>query len=107
MPGEMLYREDLEPLCPVDFSKMHPIDEEPLTFQCSEKNCNIHWNRLNGYFFPDSEDINKHASLVDFLKMSFVLEHGYFYLASVDRRRKTWQCSVKDCLNRTVENYEP
>jgi hypothetical protein len=105
MASESLYREDLEPLCPVDFLKMHSINEEPPTFKCPEDGCNVHWNRLSGYFYPDSEDITKRTSLVGFLKMGFVVEHGYFYLASIDSRRKTWRCSVKDCQDATIENY--
>lgn len=105
MTSEMLYREDLEPLCPVDFRKMHSITEEPLTFKCPEASCNVHWNRPSGYFYPASEDRNQRASLVGFLKMGFVLEHGYFYLATVDPLRRTWRCSVKGCQNMTIDNY--
>ena len=105
MSTELPYREDIEPLCPVDFLKMHSINEEPPTFKCPETGCNIHWDRLNGYFYPETEDIAKRASMVGFLKMSFVVEHGYFYLASVDPLRKTWRCSVKDCHNVAIDNY--
>jgi hypothetical protein len=105
MSNEMLSREDLEPLCPVDFRKMRLIKEEPPTFMCPETSCNIHWNRLSGYFYQDSEEITKRSSQVGFLKMGFVVEHGYFYLASVDALRKTWRCSVKDCQNVTIDNY--
>ncbi len=105
MSSEMLYRDDLEPLCPVDFRKMRSINGELHTFKCPETDCNVHWNRRNGYFYPDAEDVNKHASLVGFLRMGFVVEHGYFYLASVDPLRRTWRCSVKGCQNLTIDNY--
>ena len=61
---------------------------------------------LSGYFYPETEDIMKRASVVDFLKMSPVIEHGYFYLASVEPSQKTWRCAAKNCDDEAVENGE-
>jgi hypothetical protein len=106
MSREMFYREDLEPLCPVDYIKMHRADKEPLTFKCIEEGCNIHWNRLSGYFYPYPQDIAKRAFAIDYLKMDLAVEHGYLYFASIDPPgRMTWRCSVKDCPNVAIENY--
>jgi hypothetical protein len=76
MSIELLYREDLEPLCPVDFRKMCSNNEKPPKFKCHETGCNICWDRINGYFYPETEDIAKRASTVGFLKMSFVVSMG-------------------------------
>jgi hypothetical protein len=105
MPRELPYQENLEPLCPVHLNTMSAVKMEPLTFKCSTDACELHWARHDGYFYSESENVAKRSMAAQYLKLAIALEHGYYYLASVDSGRKTWACSVKDCENKTIENY--
>jgi hypothetical protein len=96
------YRNDLEPLCPVDLCKMIQIPAESHTYACNLDDCHLHWSRHNGYFYPESHE--RRPSVISFLKMGMKIEHGYFYLASVNANGKTWRCSVKDCPNLIIED---
>jgi hypothetical protein len=97
------YRNDLEPLCPVDFRKMIQIAAESRTSACSKDNCDLRWTRRSGYFYPEPHS-GERASVINFLKIGMVIEHGYFYLASIDTNGRTWRCSVKDCSNSIIED---
>jgi hypothetical protein len=100
MKNELPYRQDLQPLCPFHFAPMTSDRAESPTFACSNGGCEICWRRHDGYFHPDPQNLTYRRSLVDFLKTAFVVEHGYFYLASVDSaRKKLWRCSVEGCHN--------
>ena len=104
MTTELPYREDLAPLCPVDFSTMvRTTQDEPPVFTCPAKGCELQWRRRDGYFYSAFKDLSSRSSTVEFLKMGMIVEHGYFYLAEIAGTRKTWLCSVKDCVNSLVE----
>jgi hypothetical protein len=74
------------------------------TFTCTQTTCGIQWRRNDGYFNALLKGEDPDNSLAQFLKTAFIVEHGYFYLASVDSTNKrTWQCSVKNCATTEVE----
>lgn len=105
MTNELPYRADLQPLCPVHSCPMTSDHREYPTFTCSAPNCDVKWQRHEGYYSPDPANPGTRKVLIPFLKTAYIVEHGYFYLASVDSsKKKTWRCSVKDCQNTTVEN---
>jgi hypothetical protein len=105
IPTELPYREDLAPLCPLHFSPMNSDKNHSPTFSCAQPHCGIHWNRLDGYYNVLGKTANHDdPTLLQFLKSAYIVEHGYFYLASVDSsNKKTWRCSVKDCQSFEID----
>lgn len=105
MKNELPYRSDFKPLCPVHLQPMASEPAETRSFKCSNGDCHIRWQRHDGYFDSNPHNANERRVLTEHIRTAYVIEHGYFYLASVDaQNRKTWLCSVRDCTNQSIDN---
>src|SRR3984893_3117935 len=108
---DLTLRVDLHPLCPIHDTLMKGADtaEAEATYACAEPGCNFRWEWKSGYFCADDGRVGNPGNPHQFLKPALIREHGYLYIASIDRpeRQRTWRCAVKDCQNVIVDEAAP
>ena len=76
---------------------------DDVIFVYTKPGCTFRWECKNGYFHQHDGIVMYPTSIHQVLKPALIREHGYMYIASVEKHKQTWRCAVKDCPNMLVD----